>query len=358
MPKLADRVKETTATTGTGAYSLDGAAAGFQAFSTAFVTTDTVYYCVEDGTDWEVGIGTLASGTPWTMARTSILASSNAGAAVNWGVGTKNVFATVPASAPGLLSREVLTADRTYYVATTGSDSNDGLSSGAPFLTIQKAVDTVAALDISIYNVTIQIADGTYQEAVSLKIRTGSGICTIQGNAGTPSAVLVNPTSGSCFSNTNAGRWDIKDLKIASTTSMGFTLTGGNALIRFNNIDFGQCPGSHIFADMGASVIADGNYTISAGSSSGAHVQAEGGFITLHGRTVTLTGTPSFAAGFAWCGRGLGYFSLYSMTFSGGATGARYLLSGGNASCFTNGGGSTYLPGDSAGTASNGSVYI
>src|SRR5215813_8218687 len=68
--------------------------------------------------------------------------------------------------------REVLAAARTYYVAPAGSggsDSNNGLTSTAPFLTIQKAVDTVAALDISGNAVTIQIADGTYTGAVTLK---------------------------------------------------------------------------------------------------------------------------------------------------------------------------------------------
>lgn len=99
MPKLADRVKETSTTTGTGTYSLAGAATGYRAFSAAFATADTVYYCVEDGTDWEVGIGTLTTGTPWTLARTTILASSNAGAAVNWAAGTRNVFCTGAAAA-------------------------------------------------------------------------------------------------------------------------------------------------------------------------------------------------------------------------------------------------------------------
>ena len=93
-----DRVKETTTTTGTGTYSLAGAATCFQAFSDVFATGDTTYYCAEDGTDWEVGLGTLTSGAPWTLARTSILASSNADAAVNWAAGTRNIFCTLPAS--------------------------------------------------------------------------------------------------------------------------------------------------------------------------------------------------------------------------------------------------------------------
>ena len=98
MPKLADRVKETTTTTGTGALSLGGATVGYRAFSAAFATGDAVYYCIEGGAEWEVGIGTLTSGSPWTMARTSILASSNAGAAVSFSAGTKTVFCTACAA--------------------------------------------------------------------------------------------------------------------------------------------------------------------------------------------------------------------------------------------------------------------
>lgn len=97
--KLADRVKETSTTTGTGTYSLAGAVTGFQAFSDAFVTTDVVYYCAEDGANWEIGEGTLTTGTPWTLARTTILASSNADAAVNWAAGTRKIFCTAPTRA-------------------------------------------------------------------------------------------------------------------------------------------------------------------------------------------------------------------------------------------------------------------
>jgi hypothetical protein len=93
---VADRVKEVTTTTGTGTYTLGGAVDGFQAFSAVTVDTDTVYYAITDDTDWEVGIGTIG-GTQTTLARTTILSSSNSGSAVNWGAGTKNIFLTYPA---------------------------------------------------------------------------------------------------------------------------------------------------------------------------------------------------------------------------------------------------------------------
>ena len=87
--KIADRVQETTNTTGTGTINLDGASAGYQAFSAAFVTGDLVPYVITNDTDWEVGIGTLTTGTPWTLARTTIIKSSNAGSAISVSAGSK-----------------------------------------------------------------------------------------------------------------------------------------------------------------------------------------------------------------------------------------------------------------------------
>jgi hypothetical protein len=92
---VADRVQETTTTTGTGTITLAGAVSGFQSFAT-IGDANTTYYCVTSGSNWEVGIGTYtASGT--TLARTTILASSAAGAAITL-AGTSNVFCVYPAS--------------------------------------------------------------------------------------------------------------------------------------------------------------------------------------------------------------------------------------------------------------------
>lgn len=95
---LKDRVKETTSTTGTGAISLGGAVANFQAFSAVLSDADTTYYAIIDVTnsDYEVGLGTYSSGGN-TLARTTILESSNGGSAVSFGAGSKNVFIAYPA---------------------------------------------------------------------------------------------------------------------------------------------------------------------------------------------------------------------------------------------------------------------
>jgi len=94
---LKDRVKETTTSTGTGDFVLAGAETGFQSFASALADGDTTYYAIEDGTDWETGLGTWTEATS-TLARTTVYESSNSGNAVDWGAGTKNVFITQPAS--------------------------------------------------------------------------------------------------------------------------------------------------------------------------------------------------------------------------------------------------------------------
>ena len=92
----ADRVKETTTTTSTGPYNLAGAETGFQSFSNGVGTNNTCYYVCTDGTDYEIGLGTLSAAT--TLDRTTVFTSSNSNNAVNWGSGSKDIFVTYPAS--------------------------------------------------------------------------------------------------------------------------------------------------------------------------------------------------------------------------------------------------------------------
>ena len=100
---VKDRVKETTTTTGTGSYTLAGAASGFQSFADALADGDTTWYGIEDGTNWEVGLGTWDE-SAGTLARTTVYSSSNSGSAVNWGAGSKNIFMTLPASRKSTLT--------------------------------------------------------------------------------------------------------------------------------------------------------------------------------------------------------------------------------------------------------------
>jgi hypothetical protein len=116
MPLVVkDRVRENSVTSGTGTLTLTGAVLGFQTFSSAIGNTNTTYYAIyETGTaNWEVGIGTVGAGT---LARNTILESSNAGSLVNFGSASKDVFCTYPAEksvdieTPQTLTNKTLTS--------------------------------------------------------------------------------------------------------------------------------------------------------------------------------------------------------------------------------------------------------
>lgn len=89
MAALADRVKETTTTTGTGNITLAGAASGYQSFNSAFGVGLRFVYAIESGTDWEQGIGRLSGST--TLVRETVEYSSNSNAAISL-TGTSTVF--------------------------------------------------------------------------------------------------------------------------------------------------------------------------------------------------------------------------------------------------------------------------
>lgn len=99
-PILANRVMETSATTGTGTLSLLGAVPGYQSFSAGVGDGVVCYYTILRDTEWEVGIGTYtASGS--TLSRTTVINSSNANALVSFSAGTKRVFVSIPPQGVG-----------------------------------------------------------------------------------------------------------------------------------------------------------------------------------------------------------------------------------------------------------------
>ncbi len=469
---VEDRVKETSTTTGTGDFTLAGAITGSVAFSSVCTSpTSTVYYMIQGvdasgvpTSEWETGLGTYSAAN--TLTRTTPQRSSNAGAAVNFSAGTKQVSIDLTQAYIALLAkvtgqafvtpalgtptsgnlinctsgsgviRECLNAARTYYVraavgtvtmtiaspavvsltahglttndpvvftttgalptgiaagtvyyviaagltanafevstslggsavntsgsqsgthsAQTGNDSNNGQAQtrAGAFLTPQQAINSAASLDLGASAVTIQLADSTYTSAMSLKSYMGAGPITIQGNSSTPSNVLFDCTATPAVANSVLGAYALKDFKLQTSAGGLISANGTTTVVNFSGLVFGAASTIHITATTGATVSATGNYSITGGGQ--AHIYAiSGGVIVLSGKTITLTGTPAFSAAFAWTDRGLGMFDVFSITFSGSATGTRYIINN-NSVCFTNGGGATYFPGNASGTTSNG----
>jgi len=97
---VADRVRETTTTTGTGTLDLAGAVSGFRTFVSGIGDGNVTYYAIVHRTaaEFEIGIGTVTDASTDTLSRTTILSSSNSNSAVSFSAGTKDVFCTQPAS--------------------------------------------------------------------------------------------------------------------------------------------------------------------------------------------------------------------------------------------------------------------
>ena len=95
--KIADRVKESCTSPGTGTVTLGGAVTGFQSFSSAIGATNTTYYVIADqsGGNWEIGLGTVGAGGT-TLARTTVLASSNGGSLTNFASGSQYIWVDYP----------------------------------------------------------------------------------------------------------------------------------------------------------------------------------------------------------------------------------------------------------------------
>jgi len=169
---LADRVRETTTTTGTGTISLAGPVSGFQGFSTAIGNANTTYYTIVDAATgaWEVGLGTYtASGS--TLARTTVLSSSNSDALVPFAAGTKDVFVTQP-------------AERAVYVLGAGT----GLAAGAAAFTANgvpyaDSTSTLATSSNLTFNGTTLTANAlTTTSTVTINGGTANGVAYLNGS--------------------------------------------------------------------------------------------------------------------------------------------------------------------------------
>ena len=188
---LADRVQETTTTTGTGTVTLLGAVQGFQSFS-AVGNANTTYYTIagQGTTEWEVGLGTYtSSGT--TLSRTTVLGSSNAGSVVNFSAGTKNVFVTYPASQATLLTGTQTLTNKTIQGGTIFSGTVVASTSGTAidFTSIPSWVKRVTLL---LNGVSLS---GSDQPLIQLGTG-GTPTYTTTGYSGGSQSLSTTPASG------------------------------------------------------------------------------------------------------------------------------------------------------------------
>lgn len=187
---LADRVRDTTTTTGTGAVTLSGSPpAGFQSFA-AIGNGNTTYYTISGGSQWEVGIGTYNSAGP-SLNRDTVLASSNNGNLVNFSAGAKDVFVTYPAErsvnedAAGNVNISITGNAAT---ATKAFNLNDGTAGAIPYQSTSNVTTFLSAAS----GVLVGGNPPTFSTAPTL---TGTNFTGIPNAALTNSSVTIGTTS-------------------------------------------------------------------------------------------------------------------------------------------------------------------
>jgi uncharacterized protein DUF5907 len=226
-----------------------------------------------------------------------------------------------------------------YYVATAaggGSDSNDGLTTGTPFLTLQKAWDTIALYSSGGSPVIVHIADGTYTQGMRDRGKPAIGaMVRFEGNLTTPIGTLnpvhINCTSGDCFEASNS------EIQLAG---MRLENSGGSAAHAYfsgviniaEKMQFDQCSEAHLFCDNTGQIYLYSNYEVvdNAPIHWFAHT---GGLISCATRTIDFAPPPipapiSFSTALAYAHAG-GIIEALENIYNGSVVGKRFVIDSG-----------------------------
>ena len=268
---LADRVRDTTTTTGTGTVTLSGTApTGYQNFS-VIGNGNTTYYTINAGSQWEVGIGTYSSTGP-TLARNTVLESSNANALVDFAAGTKDVFVTYPSDRSVYQDGASIAAGTAVLPVAnggTGVTTSTGTSSVVlsnsptlvtPTLGAASATSIAAALgsvSAPSYTFTGDLNTGIYSPAADTLAFVEGGVevmrITDTGNVGIGTSA---PDSNLQISSAATARLRITTTGAATQSSLSLVTVGGSGsceLDQSGNMVFRALQASMFFDNFGAS---------------------------------------------------------------------------------------------------------
>ena len=249
---LADRVRETTTTTGTGTITLGGAAQSYQTFASAIGNTNTTYYAIahQNANEFEVGLGTVSTSGSNTLARTTVLKSSNSNNAVDFSAGTKDVFVTYPSEK-----------------AVTTSD--------AQTLT-NKTIDA-SQLSGTVANARL---DAQLQDVAGLAVTNGNFIVGDGSNFVAESGATARTSLG-------LGTAAVLDTGISNTNIAKFTSgVADNDFLRVDGTDIEGRSASEVLSDIGAqaagsNLVIPDDGTIGSASDTDAITIASDGKVTL-----------------------------------------------------------------------------
>lgn len=262
-----------------------------------------------------------------------------------------------------LNGREILTANRNYYVdPVNGDDANSGLAADSAFLTIQHAVDTITSyLDLRNYDAIINLADGEYDltNEINLTEATGTGAIQIVGNESTPASVLVYGVSGSSAVFTckqSVTKYILNGIQVVNDTTSGAGIHVERGYIEVKNFDFGSTSGNQLEALFGGEIRIITGYTISGNAGNHMYAYFGGKIMVMTTADITITLNSNIFDVFAYASvlSIISFTNATNITFSGTATGTLY-TSDYNSVIWAE---TMTLPGDVAGVTANGGLFF
>ena len=295
---IKDRVKETTTTTSTGTYTLAGAVTGFETFTANLSNGDTTYYACTDNTDFEVGIGTFtSSGT--TLARTTILASSNSNNAVNWSSGTRTIFMTYPAD-KAVFKDASDNINGTFVGNITGNVTGNTSGTAATVTTAaQSNITSLGTLTtLTVDNIIINGTTIGHATDDTDLITLADGIVTVAGEISVTTLDIggTNVTSTAAELNVLDGIASI-DTDISSVSGSDDTLASAKAIKTYVDAKV-TAEDLDVTSDSGTIAIDLDSETLTIAGGSGIDTSATSNTVTIAGEDATTSnkGVASFSS--------------------------------------------------------------